>query len=222
MKKELLYFYILIFSALFFSCGLPSYNVVEPPENIIETTTDVSFTANSDPDVYGYEIYYKLYDSSDTGTIVTDKKGFEINNVNSTFQPATQLLATLGFNRLTKLDSGEPKTNESRYPLYLTNSEINAGDILKITIGSGSNTISINGTPLAEPLRNTLDDTNSFFKSFYDVILLTDNDNNNLNNNTNISISLAAYSAASVALITHYDSYPVFLGTLDLTIVPKL
>ena len=68
LKYRNKYLFLIILNSLFIftGCGLPVYEVLDPPQKISSTLNQVGFDTPDDDLIDGYIIYYKIYYSGDT------------------------------------------------------------------------------------------------------------------------------------------------------------
>lgn len=205
------YFIYLLFLSLCISCGLPSYSVVEPPVLVESDTVSVRFSAPAnDSNISGYEIYYKIYPSTESDAIQADKDSFDVNNSAYVYEFGDTKPKNLGFSRL------QYGTSKIGIPLISNNlsDSINLQPVDILEINFSSNQIVIAGTEIGEPGRLINDSIEPFSSSEIEG----DFDDNGVSAGMPYSISFAAYSFVSGIIDTTYEnSIPVFLGTVDMT-----
>ena len=212
MKKILLIlFNAFIFSLFFISCGLPSYNVVKAP---IVGDPDYqvykSFTAPSDVNIDGYEIYYKIYQFEDS-KILSDEQEYDISGTSYLYEFGKVKPERLGFIRLMRLDSGLSTNIAPGIPFIQSGTdtdELDPGEEFRIALDS----IELESVNNGVPLRSATD-VDGYFKKFSEEIISTDNDSNNVIPDDTFVVSFVAYSYVSSIITNYQDSYPVFLGT---------
>ena len=205
----------MIISVFVSSCGLPSSNVADAPVVRSTSAFSVEFSAPAeDTSIFGYEIYYKIYNATDTSSIETDRLKFDTDLSSYDFESGDKKPDSLKFNRL---NIGDLFTPTIKSIPVVSVDDLSSGDIVTISIGPGSGTdgngiISINGLELI-PLRIVLDDI--YYKPFLNNVLSGDTDNNGvLKEDNQYSVSFVAYSYVSSIITTSQSSYPVFLGTI--------
>ena len=221
MKKNYIIILFTAFISVFYiGCGLPSYNVVEPPIVNSDQTSDeptyVGFIAPDDSNIAGYEIYYKIYRSIDTNTIDSDREQFAIGGTNDNYEFGKVKPVRLGFHRLMKLPPGGISTNTPPGFPYISSTDLAAEWVFRLLINPGSNIMQIQGSEIGKPLRDVRIDglEDGDFKSFDDLIENIDSDSNGVSEiNELYSVSFIAFSYISSMITTNESSYPVFLGT---------
>ncbi|RQW05901.1 MAG: hypothetical protein EH225_03925 [Calditrichaeota bacterium] len=192
-------FYIIILV----SCGLPAYSVAEAP---VRTSSDsdtvlVSFDAPVvDENIFGYEIYYKIY-KFDSPDIAKDKEKFNSDSAAYEYESGSKKPVELKFNRL---QYGEE--SNSIIPLI-------SKDILQsgqsVVINFSENQILVNNVPIGAPKR-IIDQ-----EEFTSDLIEGDSDSNGVVSGDVFKISFVAYSYVSAIITTHQSSIPVFLGTVE-------
>ena len=203
----------MIVSVLVSSCGLPSSYVAEAP--VVQSTSafSVGFSApTEDTSIFGYEIYYKIYNATDTSSIETDRLKFDTDLSSYDFESGDIKPNSLKFNRL---NLGDLLTTIIKTPPVVSVDDLSPGEIVTISIGPGSGSengiIAINDIELI-PLRIAMDDIH--YKPFQSNILFSDPDNNGVSTGDTYSVSFVAYSYVSSIITSYQSSYPVFLGTI--------
>jgi hypothetical protein len=211
MIKYKYFFYIIIFLHLL-SCGLPSYSVVEPPVVGDSDTVSVSFSAPvDDSNITGYEIYYKIYPSTENDAIQADKELFDDESSSYVYEFGDSKPKKLGFFRLQYGDTRQVIlpliSNDISQSVYLE-----AGEVLEVNFSQEQ--LIVDGTPIGEPSRLIDDIAESFSSDEIDG----DKDANGVESGMAYSISFVAYSYVSAIIDSTYEnSIPVFLGTIDNT-----
>ena len=228
--------YIIIISLFVTSCGLPSYTVVKSPVKNSDESTYLGFSAPSDDsNISGYEIYYKIYKISDPD-IDKDENKFLTTASNYTYDFGVTKLNQLNFKRLMRADDGTMTTAGSgtkdapSYPFINAGTNIyqlDSSEICRIFLGSTTDYIvldfggssTVNGTPLRIATDSTVDKN---FKNFsHDTIESTDSDRNGAEGDSNYTVSFVVYSYVNSAILVDYEnSLPIFLGSMDISIIP--
>lgn len=196
------------------SCGIPSFSIVDPPIPTNTTSTVlISFRApDEDDDIFGYEVYYKIY-KSDSDEILEDKD--KIEDDNTTKFGDTLLKEIGGFNTL---NIGELKqTTPSTRPL-IKSGDLSGGEEFVINFSVGTGEVYLNGSRIGIPLRNVTDteDGVNYYETFSDTVDNYDFDRNGVTEfDTSYTISFVAFSSVFDIIGTSEDSIPVFLGSIS-------
>lgn len=199
------------------SCGLPSYAIVDAP-TVTSSDSDTTFKSfiapADDSNISGYEIYYKIYSSSSSVSIQSDRDKFDENNTSYTYEFGSKKPKSLGFHRLQYGDL----TTLDYLPIPLISNDssqavnLQPGEEVVINFSTGNGTLTVDGTSAGIPLRYVFDDT--YLKPFSSNVVAGDSDSNGVDNGTAYSISFVAFSYVSSIITTYQSSIPVFLGTI--------
>ncbi len=105
--------------------------------------------------------------------------------------------------------------------------QLDSSEICRIFLGSTTDYIvldfggssTVNGTPLRIATDSTVDKN---FKNFsHDTIESTDSDRNGAEGDSNYTVSFVVYSYVNSAILVDYEnSLPIFLGSMDISIIP--
>lgn len=125
LKNNHFFFLITFLSVLLVSCGLPSYDIPEPPVPIKDTSQSriLYFKTPDDDSIQGYIFYYKIYSDLDTSLMISDRDDFEDNLEEDTNSLEGNTLPQ----RLNFYPLGEKEINAANYPqpLFEVTSESN-------------------------------------------------------------------------------------------------
>ncbi len=228
---------IFISSLLTGSCGLPVYEVLDPPDMYNPGSYQIGFQTPDDSSIDGYIIYYKIYEYNHT-SISTDKAKFSASyyeNDDSELDSGTSLPESLKFYKL----GFTGQSNNENYP-HIPLSGSNHNVIIDFT--SALNQISdpvlsIDGTVYSDiPARGVLySDIDSYttsentFKRFInnyefenpenevdaDLKTMRANNGGSLSGITSIEIAFVAISyGISAGTLEQMMSVPIYLGTV--------
>jgi len=199
---------------LLFSCGLPSFTIIEAPVKTTPTnaTTEASFNAPSDTShIHGYEIYYKIYPNN-SPKIASDRELFNIENPSYAWEFGDTKLVKNKFHRL-QYGVINAETSLKNSPL-ISESYLPAGTELVIeVISERDSSITANGSNIGIPLRIVFED--NILKHFGSNVVSSDSDSNGVSTGELYSISFVAYSRRHMIETAYNNSVPVFLGTIN-------
>jgi len=231
------------FFLLLLSCGIPTYEVLDPPRKYNPGSNMVGFQTPNNDEIDGYIIYYKIYKYNDS-TISTDEAKFNksyYTNSSSELPSGTTLPESLGFYKMGYIG----KTNNEAFPhIPLRGSGHNVLLNFSSSINLSSTSVTdpvleINGTDytstIGTPARGVIysaissyNTSNNTFKRFiknyeflnsssYDVDLSSMRSSNggSFSGITQIQIAFVAISyGISDANFEQLMSTPEYLGTI--------
>ncbi len=241
LNHKLLFIITITILLIFSSCGLPVYEVLEPPVRYNPGNYKVGFQTPDDDLIDGYIIYYKIYYTGDT-TIDTDKAHFNASYYdNDTLESGISIPEDLDFFKIGFINSSrndifphiQHKESDTDIVIDFTNVIAQDTDPQIFLDATDYNEMVDNGTPARGVLYSDIDFYNTseisykrFVKNFEfensageiddDLLTMKSAHGNSLSGIGSIKIAFVAISyGISESTFEQLMSIPVYLGTVD-------